>query len=306
LIIILDRLPDMRTRGKVLVALAALALLAGACQGSGADAGKVSVVASFYPLAWIAERIGGDLVAVEDFTPPGVEAHDVALSAGQRADVESADVVLLLGDFGFQPEIEKAAQDASGLVVKVADQLQLVPSEREDLTVDPHVWLDPVLMETISTEVEGALAQVDPENASAYGSGESRTMQMLRSLDSAYRTGLNGCEYSTFVTTHEAFGYLAREYGLEQLGVEGLTPESEPSAARIQAAIDAIDAGDAAPAVFYERTDEGKRVGESVASDAGVPAMPLDTLEFDPSPEDYVSAMRTNLVTLQEGLRCAA
>jgi zinc transport system substrate-binding protein len=286
--------------------LVALSLLAGACEGGGDSGGKVSVVASFYPLAWVAERIGGHLVDVEDFTPPGVEAHDVTLSAVQRADVQSADVVLLLGDFGFQPEIEKAAEDASGRVVKVAEELELVPSQREDLTVDPHVWLDPVLMEKISSQVQAALAEVDPANASAYEAGGRRAMEDLRSLDAAYRGGLAGCEYTTFVTTHEAFGYLAREYGLEQLGIEGLTPESEPSAARIQTAIDAIDAGDAAPAVFYEGTDEGKRVGKSVAADVGVPAMPLDTLEFDPAPEDYVSAVRANLASLQEGLRCSA
>ena len=94
-----------------------------------------------------------------------------------------------------------------------------------------------------------------------------------------------------FVTTHEALGYLAAEYGLTQLGIEGLTPESEPSAARIQAASVAIHDGEAAPAVFYEGTDEGKRVGDAVAADVSVSALSLGTLESDPSPQDYVSLM---------------
>jgi ABC-type Zn uptake system ZnuABC Zn-binding protein ZnuA len=87
------------------------------------------------------------------------------------------------------------------------------------------------------------------------------------------------------------------------MGIEGLTPGSEPSAARIQAAARAIRQGQGAPAVFYERTDAGRRVGQSVAA-AGVAALPLGTLEPAPSSGEYLSVMRDNLNSLPEGLRC--
>ena len=266
----------------------------------------MSVVASFYPLAWAAERVGGSLVSVDDLTPPGVEAHDVTLSAGQRADLQTADVVLILGDFGFQPDIERAAQDASGRVLKVAQGLDLLPSTQEGLTYDPHVWLDPVLMGRIVSEVADGLVAADPGHEALYRDGERRTVDELKALDAAYRNGLAGCAFTTFVVSHEAFGYLAAEYGLHELGIEGLTPQSEPSAERIQTAIQAIQGGTAAPAVFYEQTDEGKRVGESIAGDAGVPALPLGTLEFDPAPQDYLSVMHANLESLEKGLQCQA
>ena len=266
----------------------------------------MSVVASFYPLAWAAEQVGGDLVSVEDLTPPGVEAHDVTLSAGQRADLQTADIVLILGDFGFQPDIERAAQDASGRVVKVAQGLNLLPSTQQGLTYDPHVWLDPVLMERIVAEVADGLVAADPGHEAAYRDRGRRTEDELEALDTAYRNGLASCAFATFVVTHEAFGYLVAEYGLSELGIEGLTPQSEPSAERIQAAIQAIQSGTAAPVVFYEQTDEGRRIGESVAGDAGVPALPLGTLEFDPAPHDYLSAMYADLGSLEEGLQCEA
>jgi zinc transport system substrate-binding protein len=114
------------------------------------------------------------------------------------------------------------------------------------------------------------------------------------------------CAFRTFVATHEAFGYLADRYGLHQLGIEGITPESEPSAARIQKAGQAIAEGRAAPAVFYEGTDEGRRIGESVAADVAVPALPLGTLESDPTPGDYLSVMRGNLASLEKGLQCTS
>lgn len=294
----------MRLRRTLLVPVLVPALVAVSCSGEGGSGGRVSVVASFYPLAWAAGHVGGERVDVEDLTPPGVEAHDTTLSAGQRADLQTADVVVILGRFGFQPEVERAADEASGAVLSVATALPLAPSQEADLGFDPHVWLDPVLMERMVGEIADALVQADPAGATGYRARERTTADQLASLDGSYRTGLQGCAFSTFVTTHEAFGYLATEYGLSQLGVEGLTPESEPSASRIQAAIQSIEAGSAAPAVFYEGTDEGRRVGESVAEDAGVSAFPLGTLESDPSPLDYMSVMQGNLDVLMKGLSC--
>lgn len=294
----------MWLRRTLLAPMLLVALTAVSCSGDGGSGGRVNVVASFYPLAWAAGHVGGERVDVEDLTPPGVEAHDTTLSAGQRADLQTADVVVILGRFGFQPEVERAADEASGIVLSVATALPLAPSQQADLGFDPHVWLDPVLMEGMVSEIADALVQADPAGATGYRARERTTTDQLASLDGSYRTGLQGCAFSMFVTTHEAFGYLAARYGLSQLGVEGLTPESEPSASRIQAAILAIQAGSAAPAVFYEGTDEGRRVGESVAEDAGVSAFPLGTLESDPSPQDYLSVMQANLAVLIKGLSC--
>ena len=126
----------------------------------------------------------------------------------------------------------------------------------------------------------------------------------LSQLNDEYRQGLRSCRFTTFVVTHEAFGYLADRYGLHQLGIEGLTPEAEPSAAKLQSAETAITDGDAAPAVFYEGTSEGRRIGESVAGDLGVQAIPLATLEFAPSTGNYVTVMRENLGNLERGLQC--
>ena len=285
------------------VLLALVTVTAGACTGSGSEGG-LKVVASFYPLAWAAQQVGGDHVTVEDLTPPGVEAHDTVLTAGQQADLQSAPLVLILGRFGFQPDVEQAAAEASGRVVAVTGGMHLLPSQERGLGYDPHVWLDPVLMEQIVTQAGDALIAIDPAGKAGYIARESATVEDLRRLDTEYRSGLANCAFTTFVATHEAFGYLADRYGLTQLGIEGLTPESEPSAARIQAAVDAIRAGTAGPAVFYEDTAEGKRVGASVAGDAGVPALALGTLEFDPSPGTYLSVMRSNLSNLRDGLRC--
>ena len=296
----------MRSLRPLAVSIVAVALVAVSCSNGAASGGQIHVVASFYPLAWATQQVGGARVNVEDLTPPGVEAHDTTLSAGQRANLQTADVVVILGRFGFQPDVERATNEASGVVVAVADSLPLAPSQEADLGFDPHVWLDPVLMQRIVHQIADALVRADPGGTDGYRARERATTDELASLDVRYRSGLAGCAFSEFVTTHEAFGYLAAEYGLTQLGVEGLTPQSEPSAARIQAAIQAIQSGAGAPAVFYEGTDEGRRVGESVAQDAGVTSYPLGTLESDPAPGGYMSVMQANLDVLTRGLSCGS
>jgi len=292
----------MRVRSRLVVGLvvASVALWA-ACTGESSE-GRVNVVAAIYPLAWAAQQVGGDRVSVEDLTPPGVEAHDATLTAAQRADLQTADVVVHLGQIDFQPDIERSVDDAGGKVIDVTAELGIGPRAGE--TFDPHLWLSPSDMEEVVRLLADALAATDPSGADGYARREEATLGALEDLGASFREGLSGCAFTTFVVTHEAFGYLAGAYGLRQLGIEGLTPESEPSAARIQAAAQAIDQGRAAPGVFYEETDAGRRVGQSVAESVGVPALPLNTLESDPAPRDYVSVMEENLTNLQEGLRC--
>ncbi|MGH2711795.1 MAG: metal ABC transporter substrate-binding protein, partial [Actinomycetota bacterium] len=122
-------------------------------------------------------------------------------------------------------------------------------------------------------------------------------------LDQRFEAGLSDCETKEMIVSHEAFGYLADRYGLTQVGLAGLEPEGEPTAAALQQAVDLLRAGDA-KAVFYEASEEARRIAEAVASDAGVQALPLNTLESEPSQGDYLTTMEENLASLREGLVC--
>lgn len=282
------------------LALATL-LAAPACDAiGGAD---VSAVAAIYPLAWVASEIGGDRVDVLDLTAPGVEAHDATLTAGQRADLQAADVVLLLGVAGFQPDVERAAEDATGSVVDVTAVLDLLPGEG-DLASDPHFWLDPLLLAQTVPLVAAAFASADADHADAYLANAAALEQRLVALDAEIREGLAACAFTTFVTTHEAFTYFARAYRLEQLALEGPSPDAEPSAEAIERVLAAIAEGDAAPAIFAEATAEGRRIGGAIAEDADVVLYGVATLESDPAPVDYVGVMRANLDGFAEGLGC--
>lgn len=281
--------------------LVLLSSLASACSSAADD--RLKVVASLYPLAWVAERVGGPFVQVEDLTPAGVEAHDATLSAIQRADIQTADVVLILGTIGFQPDIDRAVETASGNVLDVTEGLDLISAEG-DLPIDPHLWLDPMILSATLARITAAFSAADPEHSSSYEANADATADALARLDSELRGGLDACDFRTFVTTHQAFGYLARAYDLRQLPLMGLDPEAEPSAVAIQTALDAIADGGAAPAVFAESTEEGRRIGATVAQQAGVALFGLSTLETDPAPLGYPAVMRANLESLQGGLLC--
>jgi zinc transport system substrate-binding protein len=159
-------------------------------------------------------------------------------------------------------------------------------------------------MEQITLTVGQALIAADAKGKSVYEERSASVASALAALDSSYRSGLSDCRFTSFVTTHEAFAYFADRYDLGEIAIEGLTPEAEPSAEQLRTAEAAITQGRAAPAVFYEGTAEGQRVGRTVAARVGVEALPLGTLEFEPARGDYPSVMRGNLVSLKKGLQC--
>ena len=304
--------------GRRAVALASIAVVAGAaasCERSdaGASAGRISVVASFYPLAEAAARVGGDDVAVTDLTPPGVEPHDLELDPNQVADLADADVVLYLGG-GFQPAVEDAvAAAASGQRIDVLRGMPTTSAPPETgestaLEVDPHVWLDPVLMRRIVGVVRRALDRADPSREARFERNAAAFDDQLAALDADYRAGLASCRLRTIVTTHAAFGYLASEYGLTQEPITGISPEAEPDPKRLAGLVSMIERN-GTTTIFTEPLVSSK-VADTLASEAGVATAVLNPLEgLTPdqiaSGADYVSVMRDNLAALRRGLGCS-
>lgn len=272
---------------------------------SEAAATRRTVVASIYPLAWAAERITGPDWEVVDLTPPGVEAHDVELSLEARAELETADLVVYLGDIGFQPQLENAVDEADGRVIAMADLLLHPPETGPPEGSDPHLWLSPGTMRTVSSLIANELMELDPQNGGTYRQRAEQVKAELASLEERFATTLDLalCRYDTAVVSHEAFNYLIGRYGFDQFGLAGLQPEGEPTAARMGRAGDLLQEGRAG-AVFYEPEEESRRIAESLAADHGVSAYPLSTLESEPETGDYLAVMEDNLETLRQGLGC--
>jgi zinc transport system substrate-binding protein len=269
----------------VLILVSAL-LLAGC--GAGGSGGKNSVVAAFYPLSYAAERIGGPGFHVENLTPPGAEPHDLELTPREVGRIVNASVVLYLSH-GFQPAVSKAVEQARGRKVDVLAGLPLHGD-------DPHVWLDPLLFARIGTRIAVALHRPS-----------SGFVADMRKLDQAYRNGLRDCKRREIVTSHAAFGYLAARYGLEQVAITGLAPESEPSPQQLAHVVEVVRRTHATT-VFFE-TLVSPRLAETVAREVGARTAVLDPIEgLTPDEQkrgdDYLTLMRRNLVALRKALAC--
>lgn len=302
---------------RVLALLVALALVAGGCSGAGEPAagGEPSVVASVYPLAFVVEEVGGDLVDLENLTPPGAEPHDLELTAGQVRALGTADLVVYLGA-GFQPSVEDALAetDATKLNALEGQQALLEPPEHEDErdgegeghedegVVDPHVWLDPNRLARIATSITEELVTLDPANSQRFRNREEDLRDRLAELDAEFRQALSGCARSTFVTTHEAFGYLADAYGLEEIGIAGIDPEAEPSPRRLAEVAELVRANDIT--TIYVEVLVAPDTAEVLAREVGITTATLDPLEGPPESGDYFTAMRGNLDALRNGLGC--
>ena len=275
----------------VLVSLAALA--AGGCQAPGTSGrpGAERVVAGFYPLAFAARQVAGARVRVDDLTPPGAEPHDLEVSPGDVQRVRSARVVLLLGH-GFQPQLEAAAR--GGQVVTLLDTPGLSPLPNGD----PHVWLDPVRYGLIVARVGAVLHD---------RAGARRVVARLRRLDHEYRVGLARCRRREIVTSHQAFAYLARRYGLRQVAITGISPEAEPAPADLRRVVALVRATHATT-VFLEPL-VSPRIVRTVARETGAGTAVLDPVEgLTPSEaarrDDYFTLMRANLARLRRALGC--
>jgi zinc transport system substrate-binding protein len=251
------------------------------------------VVASFYPLAYAAEEVGDGRVDVTNLTPAGSEPHDLEVSPQDVAAIREADLVLLLGR-DFQPQLEDAA-GSGRRVLRLLDTpgLALHPNG------DPHVWLDPLRY----AKIVGRVGQALREPAAA-----ARLQERLRALDREYAKGLAHCERHEIVTSHEAFGYLAERYGLEQVAITGLSPEVEPEPAKLQQVVELVRMRGVT--TIYFETLVSPRIAETVARETGASTAVLDPIEGLTKDElahgdDYFSLMRKNLRTLREGLGCS-
>ena len=283
-------------RTAVLVAAGLLLLGAMACGRNGSASGKVDVVTAFYPLQFIAERIGGDAVAVTNLAKPGAEPHDMELEPRQLAQIADAALVAYLK--GFQPAVDEAvAQEAKDSAFDAASVEPLAGG-------DVHIWLDPSRLATVGDKLADRLAAVDPAHAPDYRTRAAAVRKDLENLDREYADGLRTCQRREIVTSHAAFGYLAARYQLRQIPITGLSPEEEPLPQRLaEVAAEARKYG--ATTIFFE-TLVSPKVAEAVAREVGATTAVLDPVEgLEPgSTEDYVAVMRANLATLQKALGC--
>lgn len=306
--------------GLMLVAVLSFAACGGDGDTATAEGGDgPAVVTSVYPLTWVTEQVAGDRARVVDLTPPGVEPHDLELTTSEAVELNEAELIVYIGE-GFQPSIEDALGDIDAPQLDVLTDLETQTTEHdhaeeeghedeaedehghEEGAADPHVWLDPLNMVAIAHEVAHELGEIDPDNAADYEAAADDLAEELTALDEEMHEGLENCERREIVVSHEAFGYLAAAYDLEQVGISGLDPEAEPSPSRL-AEVEEFSREHEVTTIFFEDL-VSPATAKTLADELGIGTDILSPLETTPESGDYLDAMRANLENLRDALGC--
>ncbi len=270
---------------------------------------KPQVVASFYPLYFLAEQTSGDKANVFNMTPAGAEPHDYEPTPQDLIRIENSDLLILNGS-GLETwasNITKNIGDKVSIII-AGENLTTKEIEEEGKTiVDPHIWLDPTLAQKMADKITQGLIKIDPMNATYYQNNAITLKNKLANLDSLYKQGLRDCLKKDIITSHAAFGYLASAYGLNQVPISGLSPDAEPSPAELAQIAQFAKKHDVRY-IFFESLASSK-LSETIAREAGAKTLVLNPIEGLTDEEiakghDYFTEMESNLTNLQIALQC--
>jgi zinc transport system substrate-binding protein len=308
--------------------------------------GKVNIVTSFYPLYDFAAKIGGEYVNVVNLVPTGVEPHDWTPRAQDIVNIRNADLFIYNGaNFeGWMDDVlDNLGKDSRAVIVEAAQGVSLIETshdeehgedahlendhegddhadefhseddhagddheEHEHGNFDPHIWLSPKQAKVMAANIKDALIQVDSSNEQSYSDNYDHLITQLEELDMELTRIVKQSAKKEIVVSHESFGYIARDYGLTQVGVMGLSPDAEPTVKRMQEIKEFAEEHQVNYILFEELVSS--KLAQTLANTLKIETMVLNPLEGlteeqRQAGEDYLSLMHTNLTTLEKVLQ---
>jgi len=305
----------------LLIGLLAIAFAAGCVRTPAKPAeedGKMLVYTSFYPMYDFAQKIGGYQVRVVNMVPTGTEPHDWEPTAPDIAGLEKAKVFIYNGAglehwtkdilSSLQNKDLLAVEAAAGITLQEGHSHEESGHSNEDpaSASDPHVWLNPLYAKKQMEAITAAFVKADPTNSAYYEENFAKYSNQLDALDNEFREALAHLPKKEIIVSHAAFGYLCDAYGLTQVGIEGLAPDSEPDPARMAEIIEFAKAHNV-KVIFFEELVSPK-VAETIARAIGAQTAVLSPLEGlsdeqQANGDDYFAVMRQNLAAIKTALQ---
>ncbi|WP_241675068.1 metal ABC transporter solute-binding protein, Zn/Mn family [Paenibacillus luteus] len=295
---------------------------------------QVSVVTSFYPLYFLASEIGGEHVKAVNLVAAGVEPHDWTPKSRDLDTASKAQLFLYHGaglEGWVDGFLKGLSKDSTVITKEISDGIALIEGtedehedehaddhEHEDEHadeeahdhdhggLDPHTWVSPKSALKLAENVKNSLIEVDSANQADYEKNYEALKLKIEAIDADYTAKLSQTTNKNIVTSHQAFGYLARDYGLKQISIMGLSPDAEPRAQDLLNIAKYVKANGVKYIFFEELVSD--QLAKTLASEADVETMVLNPLEgLTPSQEKegetYLSLMERNLQNLVQALQ---
>jgi zinc transport system substrate-binding protein len=276
--------------------------------------GKLIVVATFYPIYYLAERIGGDMVEVHSLIQPGMEVHSWQPAVKDIVACSDADIIIYNGaglDDWLHEEVLPLMDVEGKLIIDTTENVTLWENiEKKEIEehglYDPHTWISPYEARQQAETIYRAFIERDPDNLDYYTDRWMALSNDLKTLDESYKTKLQSKVRDSIFVTHDAFGYIARRYGFKQQGIIGVSADEQPSTQTIAQIVDMMQ--QTGTYVFYIEPGYSDIYVQTVKTELQIRTgktihiLELYHLNGPIDGLDYIQQMEKNLVNLQKGL----
>jgi len=250
--------------------------------------GKIKAFVSILPQAYFVECIGGDKVDVSVMIPPGANPENYEISPAQLKELSTADVYIMSGKLPSE-ETWLPRLIAANKKMLVLDSSQSIDFDEHN----PHIWLSPRLVKKQAANIAETLIQLDPDNKAFYSHNLEQLLLALDELDKEIRENLSGVKQKSFIVYHPAWGYFARDYGLEEIAIE--EHGKEPGARELARLVEEARAKKINE--VFASPQHSSRSAEVFAQEIGGKVVFLD-----PLPRNYISDMQVVAKTLADAL----
>ena len=263
----------------------------------------MNVTVSFYPLAFISQKVGGKLVKVTQITPGGVEPHDYEPTPQDLAVISDSKIFIMSG-YGIDAWADNVFANLNDTIaVKATSKIEMANTPNPD----PHVWLNPINFSSEVEVIRDAFIQADPMNAAKYKLNAAGLMNDLKALDREFREGLKECKLKQIITSHDAFHYMSAQYGFESFPIAGISPEEEPSPKSLANLSDLAKKNNI-KYIFFE-TLVSPKLADTISEEVGAKSLVLNpieglTKEDSKMGKDYLVLMQENLKNLRTAMQC--
>jgi zinc transport system substrate-binding protein len=324
-----------------LLSMILLLIISAACGNKSADKkdGTLNIYTTMYPLEYFTERIGGKHVEVSSIIPPGADAHTYEPSTKKMVEITEGDAFVYnkLESDEFSSSVADTLKEEDVPIVDAAKGVELAHMEEhedegtheehegeeshedhegeesheneehhEHGSLDPHIWLDPVLAQQMADNIYNGLVKIKPDAKDDFKKNYEALIKDLKELDSAFKNSVENAPKDAFIVSHAAYGYWAERYGLEQIAISGLSPSHEPSQHQIENIIKNAKKEKISYILFEENVNN--KVAAMINKEVGAKTMTLHNLETLTKEDinnnrDYLSIMKENIETLSKALQ---